>query len=58
MKNFHAPLVAVPLMLVAAACGSNSTGGSASPGATAGNVATTSSGSYAATEATNAAAAG
>ncbi len=41
MKNFHALLVAVPLMLVAAACGSNSTGGSSSTGATAGNVATT-----------------
>jgi hypothetical protein len=58
MKNFHAPLVAVRIMLVAAACGSNLTGGSSSPGATVGNVATTSSGSYAATGAANAAAAG
>jgi phosphate transport system substrate-binding protein len=41
MKNFHAPLVAVSVMLVAAACGSNSTGSSSSPGPTAGNVATT-----------------
>jgi hypothetical protein len=58
MKNFHAPLVAVSVMLVAAACGSNLTGGSSSPGATVGNVATTSSGSYVATGAANAAAAG
>ena len=34
-------LVAVPLVLVAAACGSNSTGGSSKPGASAGSVATT-----------------
>ncbi len=45
MKNrLHALLVALmvamPVMLVAAACGSNSTGGSASTGATAGNPAT------------------
>ncbi len=42
MKNrLRTLLVAVPLMLVAAACGSNSTGGSSSPGAPAGNPATT-----------------
>ena len=42
MKNrLHSLLVAVPLMLVAAACGSNSTGGSSAPGTTTGNVATT-----------------
>ena len=58
MKDFHAPLVAVRMMLVAAACGSNLTGGSSSRGATVGNVATTSSGFYAATWAANAAAAG
>ncbi|MFZ0906104.1 MAG: phosphate ABC transporter substrate-binding protein PstS, partial [Mycobacterium sp.] len=34
-------LVAVPLVLVAAACGSNSTGGSSNPGASTGSVATT-----------------
>jgi phosphate transport system substrate-binding protein len=38
MKDrLHALLVAVPLLLVAAACGSNSTGGSSSPGTSAGN---------------------
>jgi phosphate transport system substrate-binding protein len=35
--RLRAVLVAVPVMLVAAACGSNSTGGSSSPGASAGN---------------------
>jgi phosphate transport system substrate-binding protein len=34
-------VVAVPLVLVAAACGSNSTGGSSKPGASSGSVATT-----------------
>jgi phosphate transport system substrate-binding protein len=34
-------LVAVPLILVAAGCGSNSTGGSSNPGASTGSVATT-----------------
>jgi phosphate transport system substrate-binding protein len=34
-------LITVPLVLVAAACGSNSTGGSSNPGASAGNPATT-----------------
>jgi phosphate transport system substrate-binding protein len=35
--RFRTLLVAVPLVLVAAACGSNSTGGSSNPGAGAGN---------------------
>jgi phosphate transport system substrate-binding protein len=39
--RLRALLVAVPVMLAAAACGSHSTGGSSSPGATAGNPATT-----------------
>ena len=43
-KRFYSPfaalLVAVPMMLAAAACGSTSTGGSAGTGATAGNPAT------------------
>jgi len=38
--RFVALFVTVPVMLVAAACGSNSTGGTASTGATAGNPAT------------------
>jgi phosphate transport system substrate-binding protein len=42
MKNrLHSLLVAVPVTLVVAACGSHSTSGSSSPGATTGNVAMT-----------------